>query len=145
MKTLLFLALLMVCTIAFTQGTTQEEYNYVTKGYKIQQESGLDMKKGYSIKFYPETQSNGLVNWNEKAEVIGGAIFRDGQTNPCALILYYQNKNTGFKEYLCIPSNDADKSLWDAHISRFIDYAADARKILYLCSAKMASLFTTKK
>ncbi len=27
--------------------TTETEYNYVTKGYKIQLESGLDMKKGY--------------------------------------------------------------------------------------------------
>ena len=29
--------------------TTEEEYNYLTKGYKIQVESGLDMKKGYSL------------------------------------------------------------------------------------------------
>jgi hypothetical protein len=27
--------------------TTEEEYNYITKGYKIQVSSGLDMKKGY--------------------------------------------------------------------------------------------------
>jgi len=30
-----------------TLGTTLEEYNYITKGYKVQIESGLDMKKGY--------------------------------------------------------------------------------------------------
>ncbi len=30
-------------------GTTMEEYNYVTKGLKIQLESGLDMKNGYAI------------------------------------------------------------------------------------------------
>jgi hypothetical protein len=29
--------------------TSLEEYNYVTKGYKVQIESGLDMKKGYEI------------------------------------------------------------------------------------------------
>lgn len=29
--------------------TTEEEYNYMTKGYRIQVESGLDMKKGYAF------------------------------------------------------------------------------------------------
>lgn len=29
--------------------TTLEEYNYMSKGYKIQLASGLDMKKGYEI------------------------------------------------------------------------------------------------
>lgn len=54
--------------------TTLEEYNYMTKGFKIQMESGLDMKIGYStnkgqkitigsyefnyIKFYKNTLSD---------------------------------------------------------------------------------------
>lgn len=29
--------------------TTQEEYNYITKGYKIQLDSGLDMKKDRTL------------------------------------------------------------------------------------------------
>ena len=36
-------------TLARSVPTTMEEYNYMTKGYKIQVESGLDMKKGYFI------------------------------------------------------------------------------------------------
>lgn len=28
---------------------TQDEWNYLTKGLKIQEESGLDMKKGYKL------------------------------------------------------------------------------------------------
>lgn len=36
--------------------TTMEEYNYMTKGYKIQIESGLDMKKGYFFKDIGEHQ-----------------------------------------------------------------------------------------
>ena len=36
--------------------TTLEEYNYMTKGYKIQVESGLDMKKGYYINEIGEHQ-----------------------------------------------------------------------------------------
>lgn len=29
--------------------TTEEEYNYLTKGYRVQLESGLDMKKNYLL------------------------------------------------------------------------------------------------
>ena len=32
-----------------TSVTTEEEYNYITKGYQIQLSSGLDMKKGYAV------------------------------------------------------------------------------------------------
>lgn len=40
-----FFGLVVFFTNLYFQ-TTQEEYNYITKGYKIQLESGLDMKKG---------------------------------------------------------------------------------------------------
>ena len=36
--------------VAVSQPTTEEEYNYVTKGYPTQISEGLDMKKGYSFK-----------------------------------------------------------------------------------------------
>jgi hypothetical protein len=32
-----------------TSITTEEEYNYITKGYQIQLLSGLDIKKGYAV------------------------------------------------------------------------------------------------
>ena len=32
-----------------TSITTEEEYNYITKGYQIQLASGLDIKKGYAV------------------------------------------------------------------------------------------------
>jgi hypothetical protein len=56
MKTLLTLILFSLfanlngqldSTILSAIPTTMEEYNYLIKGYKIQVESGLDMKKGY--------------------------------------------------------------------------------------------------
>ena len=60
MKKILVLATLFVAIASFGQEavkdslislepTTKDEYNYITKGYKIQKESGLDMKKGYSF------------------------------------------------------------------------------------------------
>ncbi|MBZ5858373.1 hypothetical protein [Flavihumibacter profundi] len=45
-----FTAILSIISISgFTQNTTQEEYLYLVKGYKTTIESGLDIKKGYSI------------------------------------------------------------------------------------------------
>lgn len=51
MKTLLVsLALLTTTFLAKAQApTTQEEYNYATKGLKIQRASGLDIKVGYDL------------------------------------------------------------------------------------------------
>lgn len=48
-KSTLILAAAFFSVTLFGQ-TTEEEYNYLTKGYKVQIESGLDMKKGYEFK-----------------------------------------------------------------------------------------------
>jgi hypothetical protein len=39
-----------VCASCFCQNTTQEEYNFMAKGFKAMVESGLDMKKGYYLR-----------------------------------------------------------------------------------------------
>lgn len=39
-----------ICDAQMKTGiTTEEEYNYMTKGYQMQLSSGLDMKKGYML------------------------------------------------------------------------------------------------
>ena len=39
-----------ICNAQIVNGiTTEEEYNYMTKGYQMQESSGLDMKKGYAL------------------------------------------------------------------------------------------------
>jgi len=51
-KILLFIVAITSVSFCFAQvktgKTSEEEYNYMTKGYQIQLSSGLDMKKGYS-------------------------------------------------------------------------------------------------
>jgi hypothetical protein len=49
MKTLLIALFVSTSFISFSQNTTQEEYNFMTKGFQQLVESGLDMKKGYYI------------------------------------------------------------------------------------------------
>ncbi len=57
MKSLItFLLLSLIIHKSFAQitgtsaPTTEEEYNYLTKGYQVQVSEGLDMKKGYQFK-----------------------------------------------------------------------------------------------
>ena len=39
-----------ICNAQMKTGvTTEEEYNYMTKGYQMQMSGGLDMKKGYML------------------------------------------------------------------------------------------------
>src|SRR5258705_13789581 len=97
--------------------TSEEEYNFVTKGYKVQIESGLDMKKGYVIK--------DLGEWNLKySDVSRGfafkGLYRENDTIPCAVMAIYQKKRSGkpaISEYYCIPTLDAEM-LWDRTMSQ---------------------------
>src|SRR6185436_2915251 len=92
--------------------TTEEEYNYITKGYKVQFESGLDMKKGYILKDMGE--------WNLKYDNVSRGfafkgLYRENDTVPCAIMAIYQKKNNGktsISEYYCLPTMDAT-ALWD--------------------------------
>ena len=101
--------------------TTEEEFNYVSKGYKIQQESGLDDKRGYYweslISHYVDS---GTRTMNFKA------LYRIGDSKPCAVLLIYKNTNTGFVEYLCIPTYDAPKELWDRTYKSIKNYTESA-------------------
>lgn len=49
-KSILIFALLLSAVTFLKAQTTEEEYNFVTIGFKVQLESGLDMKKGYALK-----------------------------------------------------------------------------------------------
>ena len=115
-----FLLALSGSTQLFSQSkttTTEEEYNYVTKGYKVQIESGLDMKKGYSLK--------DLGEWNLKySDVSRGfafkGLYRDNDTIPCAVMAIYQKKRNNkpaISEYYCIPTLDA-ALLWERTMSQ---------------------------
>lgn len=91
--------------------TTQEEYNYVTKGYKVQLESGLDMKKGYTLKHLGEwEQKKGTEN--RKCEFKG--LIKQGQTKPSAIMMIYKRTDipNGASDYICIPSADAPAEMW---------------------------------
>lgn len=95
-KILLLLIVLFVSTYTFCQ-TTEEEFNYVTKGLKIQVDAGLDMKKGYELK------SIHIINSGQKRAEIGQLIRTGDKSIAC-----YWIKFTNFKTYyFCLPHPDS--------------------------------------
>ena len=105
------LTLLFSTTKSYAQ-TTQEEFNYITKGFKVQEESGLDMKKGYS---FVELGDWGLNSGAEKRKCIFKGLVRQGQTKPCAIMMIYKRNTenpTAPTYYLCIPSTNSPEEIW---------------------------------
>lgn len=112
MKHLVTISMLLFAISArvFAQGTTEEEFNYLTKGYAIQLSSGLDMKKGYTLK----DLGNWPVDYNDNLHRSTSykGLYRDGSSNPCAILMIYKRSDTGSVQYYCIPSMDAPQELW---------------------------------
>lgn len=107
---------LILCTIVFSTSaiaqTTLEEYNYLTRGYKIQLESGLDMKSGYEIKdagSYAVTYGNGTFSRDVKFM----HLYRIGEEIPCATLAIFSRSNTTYEEYYCIPHIDSSSEIWN--------------------------------
>ncbi|MDI5888742.1 hypothetical protein [Flavobacterium yafengii] len=114
-----FTLLLTLFTVfAYSQdkfnGTTLEEYNYMTKGYKIQVSSGLDVKKGYVI--------TDLVTNNFDTYTFDYKTFiRQKDGTLAGIILIATSKLWSNVYYLAIPVNNVDLlsdlnsqiSIWD--------------------------------
>ncbi len=112
MKKVILIAFISTLAIGTKAQTTQEEYNYVTKGYKVQVESGLDMKKGYELKDIDHVQQAGS----------GGSIAREAwlkilnrkSTSTIASYMIIYQRPGKEKEYFCVPSPNSSQVLRDA-------------------------------
>jgi len=96
--------------------TTLEEYNYLTKGYHIQVESGLDMKKGYRL--------DSLGSY-----VIGDYNFyvlklvREANQELAGTLIIREGRVSGEKQYAAIPVDNSDlMKLHEADISKWPKY-----------------------
>ncbi len=114
MKKIIVAAFTLLALNSYAQvaPTTQEEYTYATKGYKVEVQNGLDVKKGYHwVDYGKHTDGGNTLN-------ISGLI-RDNETKPCAILLYYEKDKVDKKEkieaYLCMPTSGAPSALWDSY------------------------------
>lgn len=94
----------MVSLSVFAQeGTTLDEYRYLSKGYVYQLEMGLDAKKeGYQVK--------NLFQASNGADLVG--LYQMGSAKPRALLVIIDDEKTKVS-YVCIPNASADKRVKD--------------------------------
>jgi hypothetical protein len=105
------LLLIFISSSSSYAQTTEEEYNYLTKGYKIQIESGLDMKKGYRLEPLGEWDLNYGNDGRRGAEFL--TLIREDKNEIAGILMIYKRPSTKHATYYCIPSKDAPQSLWD--------------------------------
>ena len=133
-----FLFYILFCISAFSQ-TTEEEYNYITKVYKIQIESGLDMKKGYRFEEIAEHYTTNNTNVRRTCKFL--ALYRLGQLKPCAVLCIYTRSDNGFKDYICIPTYDAPQYLWNAMYKQLDTYEGEGAQSIMWGMSKLAAYF----
>lgn len=94
--------------ISFAQ-TSLEEYNYVTKGYALQIQGGLDMKRGYY--FVDSGQFEVPYSGFSRSSTIK-ILHREADSAPCATMLIHRRTDTNFIKYVCIPHVDSGSEIW---------------------------------
>lgn len=131
--TILFVITLFITKVSGQ--TTLEEYNYITKGYKIQLESGLDMKKGYEIQNLDEKSTN-----ERKAELKVLFRIKNGSKEIAAYIVIYK-RGTLPTEYICIPNPNSNAEILTKYWTQLYDggtFASERLQLItYLISKQM--------
>jgi hypothetical protein len=104
--------------------TSNEEYLYLTKGLKIQMESGLDLKKGYELK-----KIDYAAIQNKKVELY--RLIRL-QTNEIAAHLIIFNGGSG-QEYICVPTKDASEELRNSFFDQLSNNMGQNLRLSLIC------------
>ena len=151
MKSILLSTILTINALcSFSQNTTQEEYNFMDKGFKTMLESGLDMKKGYVLK---DTISFSALN--AKYQIVFVNMIREKNRSFAGTIAVVSITNSSKKYFLAIPAADEEghldlegtlmksisNSYWDTNLkSAFIQSMAEYMSIImtkrYMVKAK---------
>ena len=93
--------------------TTITEYNYCLKGYKVQMESGLDMKQGYSFSNLDDINIQGY-KYSIKC------LIRTAEQEVAALMVIATSPVSGKTYYLCIPHGD--KELYQSYYNELASW-----------------------
>lgn len=134
-KTIIHLFAAMTVSLTVSSQTSAEEYNYLTKGYKVQIESGLDMKKGYELEDVDAVTAGPRTVSLKKLNKVTGT-----QKKTAAYLIIYQ-KDTNPKEYICVPNPNSEKEVTDAFWNMLYngtgDHSAKLQLISYLLSRRL--------
>lgn len=108
MKTLLTIAALLVALVCATgQGsTTQEEYNYVTKGISTSIENGIDLKKGYWINYQDDFTPLSSTITEGNYNFIFQPLIRKSDSSLAAIIIKAKSNVSRKTYWLCLPNDN---------------------------------------
>lgn len=110
----LFLLLCMLGTgLAYSQ-TTQDEYNYLTKGYSVTIAQGLGVKAGYTL------TSKGTFSLDEGGYTLAVSVLslvRTADNSYAAALVMVHDSKKDNTTYFCIPSAKTDQPLWNSFLT----------------------------
>ena len=142
MKTIIFLFMLASTSTLSGQidsmlvnatPTTTDEYNYLTKGYRIQVESGLDMKKGYHFENIGEHQI-GTYRFTIKN------LIREAENELAGILIITYSTTSGITYYTGIPIHNRKlMELYAQDISKW--HGPLMASYCYLMSTYLSSYF----
>lgn len=142
MKSILILVAAMICSLAGYSQTTLEEYNYLTKGYKIQIESGLDMKKGYRMVELHDHGLKKLVGKNAvKFEMGVRGLYRDKEVAPCAILVIFHRSDRDKESFICIPHWKSEQEIWNLFYAESNNFSQEGAQAMMWALAKSSSFF----
>lgn len=139
-----FLLFFLTTAKSLVAQTSIDDYNYASKGLKIQLESGLDMKAGYSLSKIDSLFLPYETYTNQFSETYGSAYFYyamkrliNSKLTTVAYVVSHDNYeivfdekgNTKFKiikryDFSCIPLKKSDEEVY----SKFYDSLKDSKE-----------------
>ena len=134
MKKILLSVFLLAATVsAKAQApTTQEEYNYATKGIAIQRASGLDMKQGYTL-----TNRTGVKA--RLFDVTLEDLVRNNDKSLAGIVVQIQNPQWSAPLYMCIPNPTAAQGMQEQYYLTIENLQAPTLKALSIALSLRAA------
>lgn len=108
------------------EGTTLEEFNYVTKGYPNLKKMGLDEKSGYKM-----VEIAGFTSYDRDFTFY--KLMKDGEDLPRAIYVNYKNSY-----HYCIPNpNTSEETIWKKYVSDINYMSGDTKSAYIFCLTRL--------
>jgi hypothetical protein len=113
MKKLFLLLFILGCGFTYAQ-TTQDEYNYLSKGWLSMQQQGMGMKAGYATADKGKYVSE-FGGFNLEVSVLNLTRTADNSNAGYIVMVHDTKKNNTL--YFAVPVKNSDQGIWNQAIA----------------------------